>query len=145
MHVVRDDDLAVLGHSHVELQHLSPAHIDGAPEALQGILVGLGRPAAVGNVNIAAAPLLQCVDSEIMSKGCMNPSHDYMYAIHATQHSLNFFIEINQLNSLLGYLLLCNILGLNRRNSDVAMYAANVAAITIENDISQRGLIQSQS
>ena len=75
VHVVRDDDHAVLGHPHVELQHLGSALVDGASEALHGVLVGLGRPAAMGDVNIAAAPpLLDCVDSETTSKGCMNPA-----------------------------------------------------------------------
>ena len=72
MQVVRDDDLAVRRHPHVELEHLRPALVDRAPEALQGVLVGLGRTAAVGNVNVAAPPLLQRVDSEIPAKGCMN-------------------------------------------------------------------------
>ena len=82
VHVVRDDDHAVLRHVNIELQHLGSALVDSASEALQCVLVGLGCSAAVGNVNItAAAPLLDCVDSEtivkqfiIRSKGFSNPA-----------------------------------------------------------------------
>ena len=64
VHVVRDDDDAVLRPPHVELQHVRAALGDGAPEPAQGVLVGLGRAAPVGDVDIAAAPLLDQVNSE---------------------------------------------------------------------------------
>ena len=87
VHVVGDDDLAVRRHPHVELEHLRPALVDRAPEALQGVLVGLGRPAAVRNVNVAAPPLHQCVDSKISSKGCMNSTR--LAPEHAQRLSLS--------------------------------------------------------